>query len=612
MSAGPMQTRTVVTHRRCNQACGHCVARAPTDDPTFAATRAVLVRITEALEGGPAEIVLTGGEPTMRKDLPSLVRAVRAGGARAVLETNGTLIDASAARALKDAGLSVARIGLSRADATLDTITRDPGGFDRAMAGLAALLGEGLDVEVAIAITAQTIDGLEAVPAHVARAAAGTSARVSLLAQYVLESPDATLVVDHARVGRALASLARAAEDAGLPIRLAPDAQVPPCVLPREVRGTRAGHGLAISATRGASTRAAHRHLEACASCDVQDRCPGVSERYLARFAAPALEPIRGERAKRRLTLAAPLPQQIESELVQPSRARGPSGEAIRDAIVRVVFHCNQACRFCFVSTHLPEAGAERVERAIREAAARGERIVLSGGEPTLSPDLLSHVRLSRALSREHVTLQTNAVRCADRSFAKALREAGLDEATVSLHGATAATSDAITEAPGTFDKTLLGIDALRDAGVLVTLNFVICGRNAHELPAYVELVAARWPGVPVNVSFVAASTDVVPRDAETIPRYSDVAPHLAAAMSRAEALGVKVHGFEAMCGMPLCVAPVDPRRYLADTPIPEGFDGGEFVRTEACEGCLVRSVCWGLRKGYAALHGTSELRRVT
>jgi pyruvate-formate lyase-activating enzyme len=343
----------------------------------------------------------------------------------------------------------------------------------------------------------------------------------------------------------------------------------------------------------------------------VKDRCPGVSERYLARFGPPLLEPIRGERAKRRLTLAASVPDQIETELVQPSRARGPWGEAIRDAIVRVVFHCNQACRFCFVSTHLPEAGVTRVERAIREAAAHGERIVLSGGEPTLSPDLLSHVRLARALSREHVTLQTNAIRCADRALARALREAGLDEATVSLHGATAATSDAITEAPGTFDKTLLGIDALRDAGVLVTLNFVICGRNAHELPAYVELVASRWPGVPVNVSFVAASTDVVPRDAETIPRYSDVAPHLEAAMSRAEALGVKVHGFEAMCGMPLCLAPIDPRRHLGDTPIPEGFDGGEFVRAEACEGCAVRAVCWGVRKGYAALHGTSELRRV-
>jgi MoaA/NifB/PqqE/SkfB family radical SAM enzyme len=607
-----MQTRTVVTHRRCNQACGHCVARAPADDPAFASTAAVLGRIAEALAGAPTEIVLTGGEPTMRKDLTALVRAVRHGGARAVLETNGTLLDANAVRALVEAGLSLARVSLSRADASLDAITRDPGGFEATRRGLAALLDERVEVEIAVAITAQSLDGIGAVPALVADLCSGRSARPSLLAQYVLESPDASLVVDHRRFGEALATLARAAERVGLPVRLAPDAQVPPCLLPREIRGTRAGHGLAISATRGASARASHRHLAPCSECEVRDRCPGVSERYLARFEAPALEPIRGARAKRRLTLAASVPAQIEAELVQPSRARGPSGEAIRDAIVRVVFHCNQACRFCFVSTHLPEAGTERVERAIREAAARGERIVLSGGEPTLSPDLLSHVRLARSLSREHVTLQTNAIRCADRAFALALREAGLDEATVSLHGATAATSDAITEAPGTFDKTVLGIDALRDAGVAVTLNFVICGRNAHELPAYVELVASRWPEVPVNVSFVAASTDVVPRDAETIPRYGDVAPHLRAAMSRADALGVRVHGFEAMCGMPLCVAPVDPHRYLADTPIPEGFDGGEFVRAEACEGCAVRSVCWGVRRGYAALYGTSELRRVT
>jgi hypothetical protein len=105
-----MQTRTVVTHRRCNQACGHCVARAPADDPAFASTAAVLGRIAEALAGAPTEIVLTGGEPTMRKDLTALVRAVRHGGARAVLETNGTLLDANAVRALVE-GRALARAG---------------------------------------------------------------------------------------------------------------------------------------------------------------------------------------------------------------------------------------------------------------------------------------------------------------------------------------------------------------------------------------------------------------------------------------------------------------------------------------------------------------------
>jgi MoaA/NifB/PqqE/SkfB family radical SAM enzyme len=57
------------------------------------------------------------------------------------------------------------------------------------------------------------------------------------------------------------------------------------------------------------------------------------------------------------------------------------------------------------------------------------------------------------------------------------------------LHGTTAAVSDAITEAPGTFEQTLGGLDALVKAGVSVQTNFVICHANMHELEAWVALV---------------------------------------------------------------------------------------------------------------------------
>ena len=40
-------------------------------------------------------------------------------------------------------------------------------------------------------------------------------------------------------------------------------------------------------------------------------------------------------------------------------------------------------------------------------------------------------------------------------------------------------------------------------------------------------LVAARWPGCRLNISFVAPVTDVVPRTETLVPRYSDVLPEL-------------------------------------------------------------------------------------
>ncbi|MBI2392112.1 MAG: radical SAM protein [Deltaproteobacteria bacterium] len=300
---------------------------------------------------------------------------------------------------------------------------------------------------------------------------------------------------------------------------------------------------------------------------------------------------------------------QVEKELVQ----RSFSGRGAEERLVRVNFACNQACDFCFVSTHLPTAPLDDVRRAIVEASADGKRVVLSGGEPVLNPKLVEYVRLAKehAAGRWPVELQTNAVLLDDRAKVDALVQAGLESAFVSLHGSRAEISDVVTGAPGTFARTVVGVDNLVRAGVAVILNFVICTANKDDLPSVVELIAARWPGVPLNISFVAPSTDVVPRERWLIPRYADAMPHLEEAFVRARALSVPLTGFESMCGLPLCLVPERLADFLDKEPILEGGDEGEFMRAPACEGCAIASRCWGVRRGYAEIHGTDELRTV-
>jgi hypothetical protein len=218
-------------------------------------------------------------------------------------------------------------------------------------------------------------------------------------------------------------------------------------------------------------------------------------------------------------------------------------------------------------------------------------------------------------LAKEHsdypVNLQTNAIRLSDPELARELAEAGLDEAFISLHGSTADISDAVTEAPGTHEKTLLGIDNIYAEGVRVLLNFVICERNREDIVPFVQLVARRWPEAFINISFVAPSTDLVPEEEALIPRYSMVLPHLAAAVREAHDHELSVGGFDSMCGIPLCLVPDSIDVYFHHTDIPEGYDAGEFVRTKTCETCALNRKCWGLRRGYLNLYGDSELRAV-
>lgn len=565
----------------------------------------MLDRIEHAVAAGGREIVLTGGEPALRADLPELVMKARAAGAeRVVLETNATTIDGERARALAAAGLSVARVNLAGDGPWLDSVTRDPGGFDRTLAGIDALLAAGITVDVEAAIVRGSKAGLPRLPSFLA---ARFSGRVRTL--YLVlptESPDVSELVGDDEAGAVVRAVDREARRCGVALKLAPGSGPPPCV-----HGTdpRVAHLYALTA--GGTRREGHAHVDVCATCDVRDRCPGLSTAHVARFGLPSMTPVSGDRARRRLSLISTVEEQVKRELVQPSRVRDPVHGEIEEALVRVVFQCNQACRFCFVSTHLPTASDVAVEQAIRDAGARGQKISLSGGEPTLHPRLRDFVRLAREVSKLPIVLQTNAVRLAEGTLAAELRAAGVDQAFVSLHGATAAVSDAVTEAPGTFEKTLLGLDALVRAGIDVQINFVICQANLHELPAWTRLVASRWPKAFANVSFVAPSTDVVPRDASMVPRYADVVPLLTEAVAIAEAAGLTIGGFESMCGIPLCLVPRSLDRYFDLGTVPPGFDAGEFVKTDVCQRCSLASRCFGIRRGYRELYGESELRPV-
>lgn len=101
-----------VTHR-CNMECANCYSpvRALPDVP-----KDELIKFFSRL-GRRTEIRLTGGEPTLRSDLPELIRAINQHGHRAAIMTNGLkLSDKNYAQSLFDAGLKFVCISVNGAD----------------------------------------------------------------------------------------------------------------------------------------------------------------------------------------------------------------------------------------------------------------------------------------------------------------------------------------------------------------------------------------------------------------------------------------------------------------------------------------------------------------
>lgn len=100
-----------------------------------------IVEVVTVMAGmGLERVRITGGEPLVRKDLPTLIRAVR--GVPKIrdisLSTNAVLLEQHA-EALADAGLDRVNVSLdSLQEERVDRIARRPGSFARIMAGLDA------------------------------------------------------------------------------------------------------------------------------------------------------------------------------------------------------------------------------------------------------------------------------------------------------------------------------------------------------------------------------------------------------------------------------------------------------------------------------------------
>jgi 12,18-didecarboxysiroheme deacetylase len=133
--------------RRCNLRCVHCYAHAKdqpdADELTTDQGKSLL---NDLATFGVPVVLFSGGEPLARKDLPELAAFAVAKGMRAVISTNGTLINPGMARTLKEIGLSYVGISLDGMQEVNDRFRAVPGAFRSALEGIRNCQAAGIKV----------------------------------------------------------------------------------------------------------------------------------------------------------------------------------------------------------------------------------------------------------------------------------------------------------------------------------------------------------------------------------------------------------------------------------------------------------------------------------
>ena len=231
------------------------------------------------------------------------------------------------------------------------------------------------------------------------------------------------------------------------------------------------------------------------------------------------------------------------------SALRDQFGRTIEYLRISVTDRCNFRCRYCMPLEGLPWLpkadilSYEEIRDVVAQLAPLGlRRIRITGGEPTIRPQLDTLIRFIRDVGVEDIALSTNGVKLP--AMARALKDAGLDRVNISADSLRPERIVAIARRDLGFDPVVAAASA-QDAGLApIKLNVVVMrGVNDDEVVDFARLTLDRpWHVrfielMPVGSLEPLTDEHVVPSD-ELLARIDDALGPLSAASGPARGNG--------------------------------------------------------------------------
>ena len=154
---------------------------------------------------------------------------------------------------------------------------------------------------------------------------------------------------------------------------------------------------------------------------------------------------------------------------------------------VRLTYDCNDRCIFC-LDAHTHDGtnrDREEIRAQILDGRRKGaQRLILSGGEPTIHPDYVKFIKLGVLAGYRKVQTVTNGRMFAYPDFLKRCLDAGLSEITFSIHGPNARIHDALVGTKGAFEQEVEGLkNALNDGRPIINIDVCVNRGNVKALP---------------------------------------------------------------------------------------------------------------------------------
>lgn len=268
--------------------------------------------------------------------------------------------------------------------------------------------------------------------------------------------------------------------------------------------------------------------------------------------------------------------------------------------ILPITNRCNQNCLFCSAKGKKEETGKKFFEREINQIK---NGLVISGGEPTLSPDLFWIIKKAKE-NNLFVELQSNGITLCYEDLVGDLIKAGVDLFNINLPSHLSSINDEVTQTRGLFEKKIKGIKNLQSQNANIRLTHIINSLNYKKLENFVSFVGLNFPKINyIQFSFIKI-VGAARKNPQILVNYQEVQPYLLKALGKCKKLNIDF----LVDHIPPCYLGSFKNHHIDYQKISRGekpkYSLREKLKINECSPCSWFNFCCGIRKDYLKFFG--------
>ncbi|MCI7738144.1 MAG: radical SAM protein [Lachnospiraceae bacterium] len=290
---------------------------------------------------------------------------------------------------------------------------------------------------------------------------------------------------------------------------------------------------------------------------------------------------------------------------------------------IKLTYKCNNRCSLCCQDDEIKNNKSTLAGSTIYEYIKKmpldeieNTKVVLTGGEPTLHPNILEIIKMLRGEGFKAIQLQSNLTLKSLAIGTEDLVNAGITSFGISLHGCTAEMHESFTNTKGSFTNTVNNLIKLSQLGIPVALNCVISKYNINNLSDIVTFAAKKHLADSIQFAFIHI-TGRADKHHNLIPTISSAAGAVQKAVVIANRFGIDIKSeaipFCLMHGFERNVAELEKLSYITILDKTGAMNFSEHreeslkTKCEVCKQCLFYSMCEGPWAEYPQLFGWEE-----